>query len=63
MDTPHRTTTRTPRHSRASDPPRRPGGLRGLYARLAAPLGNGDDLVDDYRGWREARRAARRDRS
>lgn len=36
--------------------PQRSRGLRGLWERIAAPLGNGDDMVDDLRGWRSFQR-------
>lgn len=36
--------------------PQRARGLRGLWERIAAPLGNGDDMVDDLRGWRTFQR-------
>lgn len=32
------------------------GALRSLWHRVAAALGNGDDLVDDRRGWEREKR-------
>ncbi len=34
----------------------RQGPLRALWHRVAAAFGNGDDLVDDRRGWERERR-------
>jgi hypothetical protein len=48
----HSTPESTPAAKRSS-------GLRGLYERLAAPFGNGDDLVDDLRGWRASQQQSR----
>jgi hypothetical protein len=42
----------------APAPDEAPGGLRGIYERIAAAFGNGDDLVDDRRGWLASRNAS-----
>jgi hypothetical protein len=40
----------SPGHDGREDHPA-PRGFRGIIERMAAALGNGEDLVDDRRGW------------
>lgn len=45
-----------PMQAREIDRQANPGPLRALWHRVAAAFGNGDDLVDDRRGWERERR-------